>query len=234
MILGALLLGCVLAAETVSPTVALAQNATCPVMPGTEIDPAFFVDHEGGRIYFCCDRCVTKFRANPDIYLATMAAEADAVARAKEREGTFPRIVRFLGKLHPMTVHFPIAFVLTALLCELFVLMADLRSLRLITRFLLFAAALTALAAAPLGWAAAWKQGFGAALETPLFRHRWLGIAGASATILAFLTREWWERSESALGGKLWLPLLVLAAILIGVGSFYGGILVRGPGHLAF
>ncbi|NNE08103.1 MAG: M50 family peptidase, partial [Gemmatimonadetes bacterium] len=43
-----------------------------------------------------------------------------------------------------------------------------------------------------------------------------------------------WERRGSAAGGRLWLPLLVLAAILVAVGSFYGGILVRGPGHLAF
>ncbi len=242
LILGAIAMAVVLAGPfagswlpaSFGPGAAFAQNTTCPVMPGTEIDPAFFVDHEGERIYFCCDRCVTKFRANPDIYLATMAAEADAAARAKEQEGAFPRIVRFLGKLHPMTVHFPIAFLLTALLCEAFVLMADLRALRPITRFLLFAAALTALLAAPLGWAAAWKQGFGAALETPLFRHRWLGVAASVATVLAFLTREWFERRGSALGGRLWLPLLVLAAILVAVGSFYGGILVRGPGHLAF
>jgi uncharacterized membrane protein/YHS domain-containing protein len=220
-----------------SPSSVGAENTTCPVMPGTAIDPAFFVDHEGERIYFCCDRCVMKFGTNPAFYVASMRVEAEAAARRAGQDEAWPRIVRFLGKLHPIAVHFPIAFALSALLCEIFVAMADARELRSITRFLLFAAALSALVAAPLGWAAAWNQGFGSALEEAVFRHRWLGVASTVAIVLAFLARERAERpgtAGSAVGAKVWLPLLVIAALSIAVGSFYGGILVRGPGHLAF
>lgn len=42
---------------------------TCPVMGGV-IDPDVFVEHEGHRIYLCCRRCIDKFKADPDKYLA--------------------------------------------------------------------------------------------------------------------------------------------------------------------
>ena len=54
-----------------------AQNATanveetmvCPVMPDKKIDKKFFVDHEGMRIYLCCDTCVSVFKKNPERYI---------------------------------------------------------------------------------------------------------------------------------------------------------------------
>lgn len=40
----------------------------CPVMKG-EIDKNIYVDHEGSRIYFCCQACVETFKKDPDTYL---------------------------------------------------------------------------------------------------------------------------------------------------------------------
>ena len=47
---------------------------TCPVM-GRPINPEVYVDHEGRRIYFCCQACVAKFKADPEKYLAKVDEE---------------------------------------------------------------------------------------------------------------------------------------------------------------
>ena len=43
-------------------------QTTCPVMGG-EINKDIYLDHEGNRIYFCCQACVEKFNQDPDTYL---------------------------------------------------------------------------------------------------------------------------------------------------------------------
>jgi Cu(I)/Ag(I) efflux system membrane fusion protein len=47
------------------------RQTHCPVMGG-EIDPKVFVDHKGMRIYFCCPGCDTKFKKDPEAYIAKM------------------------------------------------------------------------------------------------------------------------------------------------------------------
>jgi YHS domain-containing protein len=44
---------------------------TCPVM-GDPIDPEVFIEHEGRRIYFCCDFCIDKFKEAPADYLSKL------------------------------------------------------------------------------------------------------------------------------------------------------------------
>lgn len=48
-------------------------NTMCPVMEGEPVDPEIFIEHEGRRIYLCCDLCVEKFRANPARYADQLA-----------------------------------------------------------------------------------------------------------------------------------------------------------------
>ncbi len=77
MALGALVL--ILVAIASVPTYAqgdLAEvtNTTCPVTAGEPVDPTKYLDHDGRRVYFCCDRCLNRFKANPSRY-------ADGLAR---------------------------------------------------------------------------------------------------------------------------------------------------------
>ncbi|MBD3241343.1 MAG: YHS domain-containing protein [Chitinivibrionales bacterium] len=46
----------------------LVPQKTCPVM-GAAIDTSIYVDHDGKRVYFCCQSCIDTFKANPDRYL---------------------------------------------------------------------------------------------------------------------------------------------------------------------
>jgi YHS domain-containing protein len=53
-------------------------QTTCPVT-GKPIDPKTspHVDYQGQRVYFCCNDCPAKFKADPDTYFAKM--EKDGV-----------------------------------------------------------------------------------------------------------------------------------------------------------
>jgi len=51
-------------------TVASVQSS-CPVT-SSAVDPASFIDHNGRRVFFCCDDCAPTFEADPATYLTTL------------------------------------------------------------------------------------------------------------------------------------------------------------------
>lgn len=59
---------------------AIAQK-TCPVMGG-DIDPEVYLDHAGRRVYFCCEPCKDKFKADPAKYLAKLDAELSGATKS--------------------------------------------------------------------------------------------------------------------------------------------------------
>jgi hypothetical protein len=71
------------AAEAEKPE--LKPQTTCPVMGG-KINRDAFVDVKGQRVYVCCSGCIAPIKADPDKYLAKIAANgerAEAVPAAK-------------------------------------------------------------------------------------------------------------------------------------------------------
>ena len=44
------------------------HDGTCPVMPGTRVNPHFYVDYKGERVFFCCRSCVKAFKKHPQKY----------------------------------------------------------------------------------------------------------------------------------------------------------------------
>lgn len=53
----------------------------CPVS-GEDLDKKNFVDYKGRRVYFCCNKCPAKFKANPEKYLAKLPGDQPAPAAA--------------------------------------------------------------------------------------------------------------------------------------------------------
>ncbi len=47
-------------------------NTMCPVMPDEPIDSSFTIDYQGQAIGLCCRKCRTRFRQNPEKYLAQL------------------------------------------------------------------------------------------------------------------------------------------------------------------
>ena len=44
---------------------------TCPVMGG-EINKEIYADHDGKRVYFCCESCIDEFKKDPQKYLSKL------------------------------------------------------------------------------------------------------------------------------------------------------------------
>lgn len=138
----------------------------------------------------------------------------------------------FVGRFHPLAVHFPIALLVVAALLELARSRRDPLRPAPAAFACLWLGALAAAAAAALGWSSARTAGYGGSAAPTLELHRWLGVcvpaAALIAAILASLART---LPRHALLGAYRSALLV-AAILVAVAAHFGGSLVHGPDYL--
>ncbi|MCH2162358.1 MAG: hypothetical protein MK085_10860, partial [Phycisphaerales bacterium] len=140
------------------------------------------------------------------------------------------RFMRFLGRLHPLVVHFPIGLGLTAAGVELINII---RRKAMASPFAFTATGLAAgfaVIAAFFGWLNADYEGPGP--KTALFLHRWIGTATAVALVVVFLCGVAGRtgRRISALNGYRWG--LVISGVLLIIGSHFGGEMVYGRGYL--
>jgi len=89
------------AASAIAGEPAGKPQTICPVM-GRPIDKQFYADHDGKRVYFCCNTCVDIFRKDPEKYIDKLNAEgvvlADAPAEQQgEREEGIAGFIQPLG-----------------------------------------------------------------------------------------------------------------------------------------
>lgn len=137
----------------------------------------------------------------------------------------FERLFDWFGRLHPMVVHFPIAFFPAAL----FTAIVGRRrpAWAAPVQFLVVAGGIFA----PFAAAAGWLAGIGADPEPILTYHRWLGVAigltGAGLGIWA------WKRPWEDRGAGMILALTIMT-VAIAVQGFLGAGLTHGIDHLMF
>lgn len=137
----------------------------------------------------------------------------------------FERLVGWFGRLHPMVVHFPIAFFPAALITAI----AGRRRPSFATpvQFLVVAGGIFA----PIAAGAGWLAGMSADPESILTYHRWLGVAigvaGAGLGVWAW-RRPWEDR------GAGMIIALTIMTIAIAVQGFLGAGLTHGMDHMMF
>lgn len=137
----------------------------------------------------------------------------------------FERLYSWFGRLHPMIVHFPIAFFPAAL----FTAIVGRRrpAFAAPVQFLVVAGGIFA----PIAAAAGWLAGIGADPDPVLNYHRWLGvvigIAGAGLGAWAW-KRPWEDR------GAGMIVALTLMTVAIAVQGFLGAGVTHGMDHLMF
>ncbi len=151
-------------------------------------------------------------------------APAGAVAAPEAARGA-PHPLVLLGRLHPLTVHFPIALLIGAALAEAVDAARKQRSLAIARNFCVGLGAAGAVAAAGLGWLMAWADAkSGPTLEL----HRWLGTGAAVVAVAAaVLTVRNGTRPTLVRAG------LLAGAALVGVAAHFGGMLVFGAGFFS-
>ena len=146
-------------------TVRAEMNKMCPVMTDQPTREDRFVDYQGKRIYFCCDKCMARFQREPTKFIAnldpanTSAAVTQTLAPVKPPLGK--SLAQLFGRLHVVVVHFPIALILLAGLIELVRIRKSNSSD--MARLALTLGAVAALIAAGMGWVDAANQFPGAA-----------------------------------------------------------------------
>jgi uncharacterized membrane protein/mono/diheme cytochrome c family protein len=119
---------------------------------------------------------------------------------------------QFLGRLHPLLVHGPVAFLALVPLMELAGLVPRWSHLRPAAGWILAVAAVAAFVAAYDGWLLAWSGGFRGHDVT---RHMWGGVWLAGVCAAALWTR--------LLGSRVAYPLLLACAFGLMVWTGHGG-----------
>ncbi len=229
-------------------------NKMCPVMPEEVVDPEITLEYEGKTVAFCCDMCWKKFKADPERYLSRLpqfvslsvkAADdassegptdgAGAVGAVADQTQTVPvDRVPFLGRLHPVIVHFPLAGIPVALLGFLIWLRTGRESFARADVPALFIATIAAGGAWYTGGIAHESMRFSESMEVIAGRHDTVSTIILVVVLCLSALRIWrWNRMTGAwrwvYGGGL-----AVAAVLLGITGFLGGSLVFGPGHLGF
>lgn len=169
----------------------------------------------------------------PATAASTPAASTPVAAPppAGDPRSTFDRVVSWLGRLHPATVHFPIALLLLAASLELWTLFFRDARWQTTTRLCLWIGAVAAIVAATLGWFHADHAGFsGDALQ----RHRLLGIVAAILASLGVVFLECSRRFCRPWMRTTYRIVLFLTVIAVVLAGHHGGLLTYGADHYAF
>ena len=134
----------------------------------------------------------------------------------------------FVGRFHPLLVHFPIAFLLLAGALELLALRPRTGPPWLAARFpLLVVAALTAGVAATAGYLLGSSGGYGGATFD---LHLRLGIVVAIGALITALAA--WRRQRTGSGDRVVRAALVLTLIVLAIAGHLGATLTHGEGYL--
>jgi uncharacterized membrane protein len=167
--------------------------------------------------------------------VATTATAAAAVAAPPPpRLPLWKRTVRWIGRFHPISTHFPVALMFVAVVAEGFAWWTA-RVVWLVTvRFLVVCAALGALTAAGLGWINAAFSSYTGQLAPVLRWHRWLGTFTSCWIVVCAtlaLRRGCNERSDAR---RTFRGALLFGALLVGISGFLGSALIYGLNHYAW
>src|SRR6516165_3146732 len=132
--------------------------------------------------------------------------------------------LQFIGRFHPLLVHFPIALFLLVPIFEILGRSDRFTHLRLSVNFVLVLATLGATTAALLGWCLGRSGGYSGTLIT---QHMWGGVVLSVVCWVCWLLRT----------GRRELRLTYAGALALGVGivawtGYRGGQLSQGPNHL--
>ncbi|MCO5061737.1 MAG: DUF2231 domain-containing protein [Kiritimatiellae bacterium] len=142
-------------------------------------------------------------------------------------------VLQFVGRLHPLVIHFPIALIVVATLFELGRGVWPGRPWSRAIPAILLVAAATSLLAVGTGWLFAEDFAPPPSQKRDLYWHRVLGVAMTVVTLLAAWVAS--RSMERETGGIAWIRrgLILLAAGLVVVTSHLGALMVWGADYFA-
>ncbi|HMG93139.1 MAG TPA: DUF1549 domain-containing protein [Chryseolinea sp.] len=129
---------------------------------------------------------------------------------------------KFLGRLHPMIVHFPISLIIVALLLEFIQRMSGKRSMSDAIRALIYVGSASAVLAVVFGLLLSNTDDYGGDL-LPI--HQWSGIATMILSVLMAI-------AASQNLQKVQFILLIITVMFVGFAGHYGAMLTHGDDYL--
>lgn len=144
------------------------------------------------------------------------------------------QVINYLGKYHPVVVHFPIALLVTAFLVMVVGLLKPSTTTDLLGYRLVYLAAAGAVLAALLGLAAGANVNYPSDMDEYFELHRLFGLGTTALSVLVAFAAYRVERTPTS--GRRWLfrIFLALSAAAVAIAAHLGATLVYGPDHFAF
>lgn len=130
----------------------------------------------------------------------------------------------FLGRFHPLLVHFPIVLLLTAFLFEVLSRSHYFRGLKFSVLPLLALGAVSAIVSAITGYFISGEGGYD---QSALTRHQWAGFATAGLALIAAVVK--WKRAHQ---GGLIATFFIMLTMLVVVTGHLGAGLTHGESFL--
>jgi uncharacterized membrane protein len=181
------------------------------------------------------------FSENPQEYIENLPevqVSKDSHDHATDHDAettSSSRLIKFVGKFHPVAVHIPIGLILMAALAELLFLCFGSRTLfRSAARFNILLAVLGAVAAIILGFAAASGSAYPETYQRVLMIHRSLGIFTFILAFLAAAALELGIRKGKSQLIWIYRGFLMLSAGSVAATGHLGGLLVYGLEHFTW
>jgi uncharacterized membrane protein len=168
-----------------------------------------------------------------------IAAESTPTPAARTAEGkvqmpVWKKALRWIGRMHPVSTHFPVALMFVAVFAESLAWWTRRDSWLQTVRFLVVLAALGAISAAALGWINAYFASYTGQLAPVLKWHRWLGTGTAVWAVVCAGLVLVNECREGTKDRQRFRGALLLGAALVGVTGFLGSALIYGLDHYAW
>ena len=145
---------------------------------------------------------------------------------AKENEtprGSGLGVLTFMGRLHPMIVHFPIGLIYGALLFEFVAWKSNASKFFAGTKMLVFTGAFTSILSVVLGLILSRTDSYG---SNVLSLHQWIGIA---TMVLAIITAYCYQKGSR----KAQYGMLLATVMGVTVAGHYGAELTHGEDYLS-
>jgi uncharacterized membrane protein len=148
-------------------------------------------------------------------------------------QGITDSLVRWVGQLHLVSIHFPIALIIVAALAEILYWFWPELVFANTGRVTIVLAAVTVIPTALFGWAHSAGVTYASDLYDIFWWHRFGGIGTVILTVLAAIVSELQWRREIRYTRPAYLLLLGCAVIFVSFTGFLGGELTFGVGHLS-
>ncbi|MEC3879632.1 DUF1549 domain-containing protein [Parapedobacter sp. 10938] len=135
----------------------------------------------------------------------------------------------FVGRLHPMLVHFPVSLLLIATIMEVLTFRRFHSQLRVGINWLVFIGSTSAIIAAICGWMLAWSGEYGG---DTFYAHQWAGTATAVLGAMAGLLLWAMVRKGRMALRKAYQVTLFLSSVGVFLAGHYGGSITHGQDYL--